>query len=1494
MNTSQQIISAYEQMLGSNEADGFLITNASGEIIWCNQTIEETTGYLQEEILGKLPGHLMPGPETDAAVLSFIKTQLLEKKAFECQILNYTKDGSCYRAHLTAMPLRGKKGVVTNFIVQQTNASPELQATTIDKVLQNEATLNNYLQSFLQQTSAGILITNKEFKVVFANKQLMLLFGLNTPPQSVFGLHYTEVIKQVAQQLKNEKHTFLRINELLKQGNRNEKLVVETAAGTVLMHQHFPVYEDGTYQGHIWQFEDITTETKQQNQHRRLKELMQKTNAAARIGSWDLDLESETLYWSETTKAIHEVSDDFIPDVHTAISFYEPLYSKPRITELVKNCIEQGLPFEEDLQIITAKGNKVWVRSIGAAEVCDHKIKRIYGAFHDIDQQKKLQLELEQKKKEYSSLFYQNPNPVFALDTQGCFTEINDEALKISGLTREKAIGLNFLSFVPDEKKQEVQELFHCVLNGEKKQYELVIENVFSKPIAIEVLNLPIIVNNKTVGVYGILKDVTEKKEFELRLKESNARFARAVDGSNDFVREVDFKNPENNFISERLFPELGYQLHELPENLDRFYTSLIHPEDQLTRDLLRSEYLNGLTPIYKTEFRLKLANGTYRWYKSRAKVSRSKDGVAERLTGSLTDIHEEKMLREELNLSYSQLQLREQELKEALHLQSAMVSALPDKILKVDEAGVIHYFHIPDKTVLFQNRLPECGENFSTAMSVETGSILLKKIKESIRTQSLVIFEFKKTSGNNACYFEARIVPAENKMALVIMRNISQEKHAQLESAQKEFKYNNLIENMKLGLLEVDNNEIITRAHDTFCNLTGYNKEELVGNKASEIFLPASQRGFMDQVVAKRKSGISDSYEIRMRKKSGEIIDVLISGIPIYDSEGRITGSAGIHYDITQQKRTAILLEESIKIGKVGTYELDLINKRATWNRIMCDIYETEPGFSPDIDEIMSFYPEGESMNKALAVFHKLLNKDMMKCDEIFEIVTKKGNHKWIRTIAEVEFHETTANRVVGIVIDITDVKRSEQQLKEYASLSETILTSITDGFYVVDRNYRLLFVNDSACEFVGKSRDEMIGKNIWELFPITKVYFYEVLEQVRKNKEQQTITGNYDFGNGPIWLNILVYPTRDGGVSVLYRDISAEKQAEESIKNLNIKYRAISTATNQIIYEWNLNSQIVEFNEVFYKVTGYQNCPEVRTAAFNFSKVHPDDITALQQTLEHSLKNKQPVWESSYRYRVANGSYRYMHCRGVLEYDEQGNPDTILGTIEDNTQRVRLNEKLIKEKVNTQRKMNEAVIIAQENERELIGHELHDNVNQILTTASLYMQLAESEAFNSKHTIDEISSLIRKAIEEIKVLSRRLTPPSLKDIGLTVAVKDLVTLLAKASTIEFQLQMDDSLILELSNERSLVLYRISQELLNNTIKYSEAKNCSLLFEKTEKNHLRIRVKDDGKGFDAQLTKKGVGLSSTVARAEVYGGTFEIESSPGQGCCVTVEIPII
>ena len=132
------------------------------------------------------------------------------------------------------------------------------------------------------------------------------------------------------------------------------------------------------------------------------------------------------------------------------------------------------------------------------------------------------------------------------------------------------------------------------------------------------------------------------------------------------------------------------------------------------------------------------------------------------------------------------------------------------------------------------------------------------------------------------------------------------------------EEKYRGIIENMDLGLLEVDNNDIIVKAYRRFCNLTGYEEHELIGRKAADIFLPddSFKRVITEQNV-NRLDGEPGVYEVPMQKKNGELMWVIVSGAPIIESSGKVTGSVGIHLDITERKRTQEALEEARQVAE-------------------------------------------------------------------------------------------------------------------------------------------------------------------------------------------------------------------------------------------------------------------------------------------------------------------------------------------------------------------------------------------------------------------------------------------------------------------------------------------------------------------------------------------------------------------------------------------------
>ncbi|MEO1262041.1 MAG: response regulator [Bacteroidota bacterium] len=132
-------------------------------------------------------------------------------------------------------------------------------------------------------------------------------------------------------------------------------------------------------------------------------------------------------------------------------------------------------------------------------------------------------------------------------------------------------------------------------------------------------------------------------------------------------------------------------------------------------------------------------------------------------------------------------------------------------------------------------------------------------------------------------------------------------------ELERSEQKYRGIMENMELGLLEVDRHHKIIRAYDKFCKMVDYSPEELVEKNAVELFLPEGFNKTMQEQDKKRTEGQTGVYEVQIKKKDGSLIWVLISGAPIFDMQGNIVGSIGIHYDITQR----ILMQEDLAAAR-------------------------------------------------------------------------------------------------------------------------------------------------------------------------------------------------------------------------------------------------------------------------------------------------------------------------------------------------------------------------------------------------------------------------------------------------------------------------------------------------------------------------------------------------------------------------------------------------
>ncbi|MCW3119907.1 MAG: putative signal transduction histidine kinase, partial [Chitinophagaceae bacterium] len=215
-------------------------------------------------------------------------------------------------------------------------------------------------------------------------------------------------------------------------------------------------------------------------------------------------------------------------------------------------------------------------------------------------------------------------------------------------------------------------------------------------------------------------------------------------------------------------------------------------------------------------------------------------------------------------------------------------------------------------------------------------------------------------------------------------------------------------------------------------------------------------------------------------------------------------------------------------------------------------------------------------------------------------------------------------------------------------------------------------------------------------------------------------------------------------------------------------------------------------------------------------------------------------------------------------------------------------LERQILEQLIHEQKNIARAIIKTQEKERNHLGQELHDNVNQILASIRLYLEMAEHDNEKIKELIKYTRQLLDVTIEEIRLLCQKLVTPN-KNIDLEMLIRDL---LVKLDQTKIKTDLTYSAANELlSDDLKLNIYRIIQEQFNNIVKYAGAENVNVSV-KTENGVIHVVVADDGKGFDVKEKRKGIGISNIINRVDSFSGELAIESAPGKGCSIVISVP--
>lgn len=262
----------------------------------------------------------------------------------------------------------------------------------------------------------------------------------------------------------------------------------------------------------------------------------------------------------------------------------------------------------------------------------------------------------------------------------------------------------------------------------------------------------------------------------------------------------------------------------------------------------------------------------------------------------------------------------RTKELERSERRYRQIIETATDLIYRITPEGYLTYVNPVGKYKLGFETKEAVGKHFSNFVHpdyIEEVTVYYKDVQSKKQVENYYEFPLVSKEGKTLWIGQniQMIFNDSNEIAEIaaVARDVTGRKIAEDKLRYSEEKYRGIIENMELGLMEVDLNQTIIKSYKLFCEMTGYTSEELEGKNAVEMFLPADFKEIMDAQDKRREDGDTSVYEIQMRKKDGSLIWVLISGAPIFDQEGNVMGSIGIHYDITARKN----LENELKIAK-------------------------------------------------------------------------------------------------------------------------------------------------------------------------------------------------------------------------------------------------------------------------------------------------------------------------------------------------------------------------------------------------------------------------------------------------------------------------------------------------------------------------------------------------------------------------------------------------
>jgi PAS domain S-box-containing protein len=551
--------------------------------------------------------------------------------------------------------------------------------------------------------------------------------------------------------------------------------------------------------------------------------------------------------------------------------------------------------------------------------------------------------------------------------------------------------------------------------------------------------------------------------------------------------------------------------------------------------------------------------------------------------------------------------------------------------------------------------------------------------------------------------YYEAHYSPVFNREGLITHITLSSTDVTELrrqEQALSEYRKNLdiIFRNTKDNFLLVSAEGKVILFNYSF----GRFVKETIGTEAAigmdflEVVAP-QRRDVARKIFQEVRQGKPFATDAEIDSPSGEKIYHYLRYEPVLQ-QGIVTHVCISAVDITdfrkienQLKEDQFFLDKASESAKIvyWTCEPDFVNGKVLWCKEVFKIHDLEA--KDFIGQVNLFYqlahPEDRQM-LAEAAHRSLVDKEPLNVDH--RIVLKDGSIRWVNQNAHIIYDSAGRPEImVGITQDITDRKNTEFELKQNQYFLEKASEAAQMGYWTsASGTPGRLTWSKGVYEIFEVSEEEFDGTNQFffdRVHPDDLTMVVEHMNMAIRENKVYDIDHRIVLKNGRIkWVNerAQVLVNKEDKTTALVvgivQDIDQWKKMEEVLREYNDRFEILSRATNDVIWDWDIEKDYIFYNHGIQTVLGYGHKEIKPNKDWWRERFHPDDSPRINRELEVSFELKKKRWESYYRYRASDGTYKNIHDRASIVYNEAGNPIRVIGAMQDVTEQTRQTEEI------------------------------------------------------------------------------------------------------------------------------------------------------------------------------------------------------------------------